>query len=63
MAHRRTINVRDPFFTGGSVGGITNFVGRMSQLNILPASRIDPNAVKLLQLYPAPTSAGVLNNF
>jgi hypothetical protein len=57
------INVRDPFYTGGSVGGITNFVGRTSQLNILPGSRIDPNAVKLLQLYPAPTSPGVLNNF
>ena len=31
--------------------------------NLLPASRLDPNAVKLLQLLPAPTGPGVLNNY
>ena len=31
--------------------------------NIIPASRLDPNAVKLLNLYPAPTQAGLFNNF
>jgi hypothetical protein len=56
--------VRDPFFTGGGIAGMTNFVGLTSQLNVLPAGRIDPNAVKLLGLYPAPTVNGALaNNF
>jgi hypothetical protein len=55
--------VRDPFYTGGSVAGIRNFTGLSSQLNILPASRIDPNAVKLLGVYPTPTSNGLTNNF
>lgn len=54
--------VRDPFYTG-SIVGMTNFVGLTSQLNILPAGRIDPNAVKLLDLYPAPIFGGLANNF
>jgi hypothetical protein len=56
--------VRDPFYSGGSVAGITDFTGLTSQLNHIPASRLDPNAVKLLNLYPTPTQAGTLaNNF
>lgn len=31
--------------------------------NIIPANRLDPNAVKLLQLFPAPTSAGLYSNY
>ncbi len=31
--------------------------------NVLPANRLDPNAIKLLSLYPAPTSPGLLNNY
>jgi hypothetical protein len=31
--------------------------------NIIPASRLDPNAVKLLNLYPAPTTGSLFNNF
>ncbi len=31
--------------------------------NILPASRLDPNAIKLLNLYPAPNSPGLFNNY
>jgi len=31
--------------------------------NIIPASRLDPNALKLLALYPSPTQSGLLNNF
>jgi hypothetical protein len=31
--------------------------------NIIPAGRLDPNAIKLLNLYPAPTSGGLFNNF
>jgi outer membrane receptor protein involved in Fe transport len=49
--------VSDPFFTGGSIGGITDFTGLTANLNQLPAGsgRIDQNAVKLLGLYPAAT--------
>ena len=31
--------------------------------DIIPASRLDPNAVKLLNLYPAPNLSGILNNY
>jgi hypothetical protein len=55
--------VRDPFYTGGSVAGITSFAGSTAQLNILPRGRIDPNAVKLLGLYPAATPGKLANNF
>jgi hypothetical protein len=58
-----TVYVRDPFYTGGSVGGIKDFSGKAAQLNIISAQRLDPNAVKLLSLYPTPTSAGLANNF
>lgn len=54
--------IRDPFYSGSLVGK-TNFVGSTSQLNILPVSRIDPNAVKLLGVYPTATSPGFANNF
>jgi Carboxypeptidase regulatory-like domain len=55
--------VRDPFFNGSSVAGITDFTTRAASLNQLPAGRIDPNAIKLLQLYPAATSSGINNNY
>jgi hypothetical protein len=75
--------VRDPFYnctaggcptsnyqTGG-LGGITNFTtaGQVSQLNVIPTARQDPNAVALLGLYPAPETttvtpgSGLVNNF
>jgi hypothetical protein len=47
--------VRDPFFAGGSIAGISDFTTRTQSLNILPEARIDANAVKLLSLYPNPT--------
>jgi hypothetical protein len=31
--------------------------------NIIPAGRLDPNAIELLNLYPAPSSSGLFNNF
>ena len=60
-----TCYVRDPFYTGGSIAGITNFTtaAQMSLMNQLPSGRLDQNALKLLQLYPAPTAAGVLSNY
>lgn len=56
--------VRDPFFTG-SVAGLTNFTGAaaIAQMNQIPAGRINGNTVNLLKLYPAPTAAGILNNY
>ncbi len=32
-------------------------------LNILPAGRLDPNAIKLLNLYPNPTNGALISNF
>jgi len=58
--------VRDPFGTCGAA--TTNFgaAGDASAcgLNILPAGRLDPNAIKLLGLYPTPTDSSTLfSNF
>jgi hypothetical protein len=57
-----TIYVRDPFYTGASVAGIQDFTGLTADLNQIPLNRIDPNAVKLLGVYPAPTTPGLLTN-
>jgi hypothetical protein len=61
------IYVRDPFYNNGgtSVAGITNFTGATAYLNMLPAGRLDPNAVKLLGVYPAPnlSASPYINNF
>jgi Carboxypeptidase regulatory-like domain/TonB-dependent Receptor Plug Domain len=53
--------VRDPFYLGSLVG-VTNFTGAAQEalLNQLPASRLDPNAIKILGLFPAPNTAGIL---
>lgn len=58
-----TITVRDPFYAGSLVG-MTNFTSAAaeSQLNMIPSGRIDPNAVKLLMLLPAPTESNTLKN-
>src|SRR5271156_4786115 len=48
------IYVRDPFYTNGSISGIKDFASQPQYLNILPPSRLDPNAIKLLALYPTP---------
>lgn len=57
-----TIFVRDPFYTGSLVGQ-KDFTGAVSELNSIPSGRLDPNAVKLLNLLPAPTSPGLHNNY
>lgn len=59
--------VSDPFYTGGSVAGITNFTGlcpnvQNCQLNQIPGGRIDPNAVKILNLFPAAQLPGIIAN-
>ena len=58
--------ISDPFYTGSLVG-VTDFTGACPsaancQLNQLPANRLDPNAIKLLDLYPAAQRAGIVNN-
>lgn len=67
--------VRDPFYHCTAGGSCTNFTGvtttdftqdaggvLLSTLNVIPTSRQDPNAVKLLGLYPAPDTPGRLAN-
>ena len=59
--------VRDPFYQG-SIVGITNFAtpGNEALMNILPATRLNPNAIKLLSAFPlqntAATNGGRTNN-
>ena len=68
--------VRDPFYNCTATGGCTSFAGvtrtdftqdtggvLLSALNVIPTSRQDPNAVKLLGLYPAATTSGLANDF
>jgi len=45
--------VRDPFSTACAPSATTFTLAACPDLNMLPAGRIDPNAIKLLQLYPA----------
>lgn len=56
--------VRDPFYQG-SVIGITDFTTPTNRalLNIIPASRLNANAIKLLNIYPAPTASGLYSNY
>jgi hypothetical protein len=44
------------------VGG-TGFVRDPFPGNIIPANRLDPNAIALLNLYPLPTSSGLFSNY
>lgn len=56
--------VRDPFYQG-SLTGVKNFTSSAQEalLNHLPGARFDPNAVKLLNLYPLPTLPGLFSNY
>ena len=53
--------VRDPF--GTCPASTTNFTLAGCNLNILPAGRLDPNAINLLNLYPAPVNGSLSSNF
>jgi len=59
----KAVYVRDPFYTGGSIMGMTNFTGSTQYLNTIPVQRIDPNAVNLLGVYPAQNQPGFANNY
>lgn len=54
--------VRDPFGLS-TCSGSTISLANCPGLNQIPAGRIDPNAVKLLNLFPAPTNSSVYSNF
>ena len=56
-----TVYVRDPF--GTCPASTANFTLAGCGLNQLPAGRVDANAVKLLNLFPLPTSGGLSSNF
>jgi hypothetical protein len=53
--------VRDPF--GSCAPNTTVYTLSACGLNQLPAGRLDANAIKLLNLYPAPTSGSYSSNF
>jgi hypothetical protein len=52
-----------PCPSGTPTGTQAGYVREPFQGNILPANRLDSNAINLLNLFPAPTSAGLFNNF
>ena len=67
--------LRDPFFNCTAAGGCTSFMGLtrsdftqdaggvpVSSLNVIPSARLDPNAVKLLGVYPLPESNTTFTN-
>jgi len=53
--------VRDPF--GTCPASTVNFTLAACNLNQLPAGRLDTNAIKLLNLYPLPTTSSLFSNF
>ncbi len=69
-AGTRISYISDPFYGPNGttpVGGMMNFTNACPSvtacmLNQLPAGRIDPNAIKILQLYPAAQRTGIVNN-
>jgi Carboxypeptidase regulatory-like domain len=59
--------VSDPFYTGGSMVGLTDFTGACPNvasclLNQIPAGRLDPNAISILNLFPAAQRPGIIEN-
>ncbi len=55
------VSIRDPFGTCPASTAVFTLAG--CGLNQIPASRLDPNAIKLLNLYPAPTNGNFTTNF
>jgi len=55
--------VRDPFSTICGPGTPAYSLAACPDLNILPAGRLDPNAIKLFNLFPAPTNGKLFSNF
>jgi hypothetical protein len=55
--------VRDPFSTVCGPGTTAYTLAACPDINQLPEGRLDPNAIKLLNLFPNPTSGGISSNF
>jgi hypothetical protein len=57
--------VRDPFTTAcaNEPAGFTYTLAACPDLNILPAGRLDANAIALLNLFPSPTGGGLFSNY
>src|SRR5215469_9458236 len=57
--------VRDPFTTAcaNEPAGFTYTLTACPDLNLISTSRLDPNAIKLLQLYPLPNASGISSNY
>ncbi len=53
--------VRDPF--GTCPASTATFSASGCGLNHIPGTRLDPNAIALLNLYPAPTNGALTSNF
>ena len=54
--------VRDPFGLSSCTSAAITLAS-CPMLNQIPQNRVDPNAIKLLQLYPTPTTSGFGGNF
>src|SRR5437868_1810210 len=60
---QKTGFARDPFSTCPKTTTDYTSAGCQSGLNLLPAGRLDANALNLLALYPNPTSGSLFGNF
>src|SRR5438270_11979654 len=60
---QKTGFARDPFSTCPKTTTDYTSAGCQSGLNLLPAGRLDANALTLLALYPNPTSGSLFGNF
>jgi Carboxypeptidase regulatory-like domain/TonB dependent receptor-like, beta-barrel len=61
LAATSTGFTRDPF--GSCAASTLTFTLASCNLNMIPLNRLDPNAIKLLDLYPSPTTPGTFGNF
>jgi Carboxypeptidase regulatory-like domain/TonB-dependent Receptor Plug Domain/TonB dependent receptor len=52
-----------PCPSGTATGSQIGFAREPFAGNIIPADRLDPNAIALLNLFPTPTNSGLFNNF
>jgi len=55
--------INPPCPSGTATGTQIGFAREPFPGNIIPANRLDPNAIKLLSLYPAPTNSALFNNY
>jgi Carboxypeptidase regulatory-like domain/TonB dependent receptor len=53
--------VRDPFGCPANLAVYS--LSTCPTINIIPANRLDPNAIKLMNLFPSPTNSSLLSNF